>query len=62
LRGEPVYPVADLLIARAVPIVFATGYDELLMERPYSSLPRCQKPVDKDALVTALAVAISERG
>src|ERR1700757_4118740 len=53
LGGERVYPVANALIARSVPIVFATGYDELLMHRPYLGLPRCQKPIDKQALLKA---------
>src|SRR5438552_4232349 len=47
LRTERVYPVADVLIERGVPVVFATGYDELLMATPYIGLPRCQKPIDK---------------
>ena len=59
LRGERVYPVADALIARGVPIVFATGYDELLMQRPYIGRPICQKPIDKPALLTALQAAIA---
>src|SRR5215212_6827516 len=45
LRTERVYPVADALIDRRVPVVFATGYDELLMATPYIGLPRCQKPI-----------------
>jgi CheY-like chemotaxis protein len=62
LHNEEVYPVADALIALNVPIVFATGYDELLMQRPYIGLPRCQKPLDKEALARVLASAISVRG
>src|SRR5438105_893843 len=54
LRHDRVYPVADALIARGVPIVFATAYDELLLSRPYVGLPRCQKPIDKVALVKVL--------
>jgi CheY-like chemotaxis protein len=61
LRNEKVYPVADALIARDVPIVFATGYEELLMARPYIGLPRCQKPIDKAALARALACAIAKQ-
>lgn len=61
LRTERVYPVADALIGRGVPVVFATGYDELLMAKPYIGLPRCQKPIDKPALVRLLASAIAAR-
>jgi DNA-binding response OmpR family regulator len=58
LRDERVYPVADVLIGRGVPIVFATGYDELLLQRPYLGLPRCQKPIDKPALLKTLQAAL----
>jgi CheY-like chemotaxis protein len=61
LRGERVYPVADTLIRRGVPLVFATGYDELLMQRPYIGLPRCQKPIDKAALLRLLQTALDVR-
>lgn len=61
LRNQRVYPVADALIERAVPIVFATGYDELLMQRPYIGRPRCPKPLDKDALLRALLREMAAR-
>jgi CheY-like chemotaxis protein len=54
LRGERVYPVADALRTRDVPIVFATGYEELLLDSAYLGVPRCLKPVDQAALVQAL--------
>ena len=54
LGAERVYPVADALIARKVPLVFATGYEELLLERAYVGLPRCPKPIDGNALVATL--------
>src|SRR5690349_13470992 len=38
LRSQLVYPVADALIERGVPVVFVTGYDELLLQRPYIHL------------------------
>lgn len=60
LGSEQVYPVADVLIDRAVPFVFATGYDQLVMRRPYLRIPRCQKPIDKDALARLLHTAIVE--
>ena len=59
LREERVYPVADALIERRVPIVFATGYDELLMHRPYIGLPRFQKPIDKASLLQVLRTVVA---
>jgi two-component SAPR family response regulator len=61
LRNQPVYPVADRLIERGVLVVFATGYDELLMQRPYIGLPRCPKPLDKEALLRMLAREMAAR-
>jgi DNA-binding response OmpR family regulator len=61
LRNELVYPVADALIERRIPIVFTTGYDELLMQRSYIGLPRCPKPLDKEALLRVLAREIAAR-
>lgn len=54
LRNQLVYPVADLLIEKRVPVVFVTGYDELLMQRAYLGLPRCTKPLNKEALLRLL--------
>lgn len=59
LRGERVYPVADALIQLRVPIIFTTGYDELLMATPYNQLPRCPKPVDKALLSSLVGAAIA---
>lgn len=61
LHNQPVYPVADVLIERGIPIVFATGYDELLMQRAYLNLPRCPKPLDKEALLRVLVREIAAR-
>jgi len=54
LRNERVYPVADALLARGVPIVFATGYEELLLQRPYLGIPRCSKPYDQASIIGVL--------
>jgi CheY-like chemotaxis protein len=53
LHGERSYPIADRLIARGIHLVFVTGYDSL--EAAYRSYPRCQKPFEGEALISALA-------
>jgi len=58
LRGEMVYPVADLLLERGVPFVFSTGYDEHVVPRRYSEVRRCEKPVDPDRVTAALLQAV----
>ncbi len=55
LRGERVYPVADLLRQKQVPFVFASGYGGELEPDAYSNIPRCIKPVDFAVLAQALA-------
>jgi CheY-like chemotaxis protein len=55
LRGERVYPVADLLLQKHTPFVFASGYGGELEPDAYSEVPRCIKPVDFAALTQALA-------
>jgi CheY-like chemotaxis protein len=54
LRGERVYPVADVLRQRHVPFVFASGYGGELERRAYADVPRCIKPVDFDVLAKTL--------
>jgi CheY-like chemotaxis protein len=55
LRGERAYPIADALAARAVPFVFATGYDATSLPAAYEDLPRCEKPVNACTLAGMLA-------
>ena len=54
LRGEMAFPVADALIARGVPFVFATGYDDATIPQPYAKIKRCEKPVDPLKIAAAL--------
>ncbi len=54
LCGEMAYPAADLLLERAVPFVFTTGYDESVIPSRFAKVARCPKPVNirqiRDAL------------
>ncbi len=55
IRGERVYPVADLLRQKHIPFVFVSGYGAELEPDAYSHIPRCIKPVDFATLAEALA-------
>ncbi|MBV9078291.1 MAG: response regulator, partial [Methylobacteriaceae bacterium] len=55
LQGEMAYPVADALIARGVPFVFATGYDRASVPDRYAHVTRCEKPVDPRLITKVLA-------
>ncbi len=39
LNGEPIGPVAEALVARGLPFVFATGYGERGLPEPYRDRP-----------------------
>lgn len=54
LNGEDAYPLADALIARGKPVVFATGYDRSVIRSGYEDIPRCEKPVDGRRVVDLL--------
>jgi CheY-like chemotaxis protein len=55
LGSEKAFPVADALLARGVPFVFATGYDDWIIPAGYQDAPRFQKPVDTRALARILS-------
>lgn len=59
-RGVKVRPVADLLAARGVPFVFATGYDEADVAGE-GGAPVVTKPYSEDDLARALLAALSRR-
>ena len=54
LQGEMAYPVAEALMSRGVPFVFATGYDKVSVPERYAHVTRCEKPVDPDKILRAL--------
>lgn len=59
LRGEQVYPAADLLLSRAIPFVFATGYDAAAFPPRLGQIARCEKPVSVASLVSVIGGALS---
>jgi CheY-like chemotaxis protein len=54
LNGQSAYPVADVLIERGIPFVFATGYGERGLPDKYRGQPILQKPFAKDDLERVL--------
>jgi CheY-like chemotaxis protein len=55
LAGEPSFPVADLLIERGIPFLFATGYGRQGIDERYRDHPMLQKPFRAKDLEKALA-------
>ncbi len=58
LRGADVLPLADALKQRAVPIVFATAYQDHHVRRCHAEAPCLAKPVDPERLIRVLDEAI----
>ena len=61
LNGQPISPVADALVARRMPFVFATGYGERGLPEPYRDRPTLKKPFQMDGLKQMLQTAL-DRG
>jgi CheY-like chemotaxis protein len=54
LAGELIFPVADALLARDIPLIFSTGYDLRVIPEMYRDIPRCEKPVNAETLAREL--------
>jgi two-component sensor histidine kinase/two-component SAPR family response regulator len=52
IGGELVYPIAEILAARAIPFAFVTGYSEDNIDKKFANVPVMQKPVERKALQT----------
>jgi CheY-like chemotaxis protein len=61
LAGKRIYPAADMLRRRNVPIVFSTGYGTAGIEPAWLYYPVVQKPFALEQLARALAQATSRR-
>jgi CheY-like chemotaxis protein len=58
LNGQPISPVVEILVARGLPFVFATGYGQRGVPEPYRQTPTLQKPFQADALAQAIEAAV----
>jgi two-component SAPR family response regulator len=59
LAGERVFPVADVLIERAVPFVFLTGYASGVVPSAYANRNILGKPFTPATLYRTLEAAIA---
>ena len=57
LRGQVTYPLADMLIERGIPFVFATGYGAAGLPPKFRTVPILQKPFLPEHLAATLLAA-----
>ena len=50
LRGQYVYPIADMLMEKRIPFVFATGYRQEALPSRFWEVKRFEKPCDAPAI------------
>jgi DNA-binding response OmpR family regulator len=60
LRGEPIFPVAQILRDRGIPLVFSTGYGAGGIEAEWQTCPVLQKPFAMKQLEAVLAQIVSK--
>lgn len=60
LGGEKVFPVAERLVARRVPFIFATGYGRDGVAAAFQGAPVLSKPFNHRALEAALISALHD--
>ena len=58
LQGKMIFPAADLLGERKVPVVFTTGYDASVIPSRFLHVARCEKPVNIVRVTQAIGRAV----
>jgi DNA-binding NtrC family response regulator len=59
--GEVVFPVADVLQERGVPLIFATGYGASVLPARFAGFRTLAKPFSFDTLADALQHALADQ-
>ena len=54
IRGEMIFPIADLLFERDVPFVLTTGYDASVIPPRFEHCARCEKPLSMAKVAQAM--------
>lgn len=58
IGGKPIFPVAQILQKREIPIVFSTGYGAEGLPTEFSENPLITKPFTIEALHSAIVAAV----
>jgi DNA-binding response OmpR family regulator len=59
LRGVTVFPLADELTSRSIPIMFLTGYGENNIPEEYGEIVCCEKPMGVTHIVAQLQAILN---
>ncbi len=59
LNNQSITPVVEVLVARGVPFVFASGYGQRGVPEAYRQSPTLQKPFQVEALAQAIDAALA---
>lgn len=62
VAGEPVFPVAQMLVEKGVPVVFATGYDRESLPERWHGDSVLQKPYTMADISASIAAALRIAG
>lgn len=58
--GQSTYPVADVLRARGVPVIFATGYGSSALPERFRGTPTLHKPFDQSRFEEVVQAALEQ--
>lgn len=58
VNGKVISPVADVIMAKGCPFIFATGYGSSGLPEQYRDRPALQKPFQLDALSRTIEAAL----
>lgn len=58
LGGEFAYPIADELIKRDIPLLFATAYEPDVLPYRFRHIPRCVKPLKAAEIANVLGALL----
>lgn len=61
LGGDPVFSVAETLIGRKIPFIFASGYGSANLPEKWQSYPTLPKPFTADQVADTLRAVIDGR-
>ena len=61
MDGQVVFPVADVLQERGIPVIFASGYGATALPPRFLDNPTLPKPFSYPTLAEALRIALADQ-